>query len=143
MCRRTHHSFALAHLTCFSDLPRGWLSLYQLQLAHGRKLPQQDRSPFSTFTLPDRLRFKRTAILPLPSLEAVNCQASEKIFWGSLDIIPTSLFPPSSPFVSFVRLDTRTSTTTHEFLALISLKPFWTSLPIAIEGESTATPSPR
>lgn len=91
----TYHSFALAHLTCFSELlPRS--GYHCISFSYGRKLPQQDRSPFSTY-LTDRLRFKRTAILPLPSLEAVNCQASEKIFWGNIDIITHLIYPSPSP----------------------------------------------
>lgn len=61
--------------TCYSGsshwllrLVWGWLSLYQLQLAHRRNC----RSKIDLLSVPDRLPFKRTAKLPLPSLEAVK-----------------------------------------------------------------------
>lgn len=123
----------------FLRLVRRWLSLYHLQLAHRRNC----RSKIDLLSVPDRLPFKRTAKLPLPSLGAVKPRKDTLGKYRHHHEPYITLRPPRQFLSALCDSATRTSTTTHESLALISFQPFSTSQPIAIGGQSIPTPSPR
>ena len=130
----------LLWLTSFASHSRsGWaIALSASASQRSQKLPQQDRSPFST--VPDTLQAHRQTSAAVSR----RCQASETKSGEVQTPLPTTHRAPQSSTlpVSIVRLSIRPATITHESLALISFKFFSTSQPIAIGLESTASPSP-